>query len=139
VNRSQNSHHRSQECDSALQFPIPRHHLQALVIEYVGSLDVGRASVKPASNRRSWNPQFREEIRIACLASCLADPVVIAASGKSCLHTMSYRHLDGPVIRIGFETYSLYKSVALQLQRANSRMSWNAAVLETYLTSYLEA
>ena len=91
------------------------------------SLDVSRASVKPASNRRSWNLQFREEIRIACLANRLADPVVIAASGKSCLHTMSYRHLDGSAFRIGFETYLVYKSMALQLQRANSRMSWNAA------------
>ena len=45
---------------------------------------------------------------------------------------MSYRHLDGPVFRIGFETYLVYKSMALQLQRANSRMSWNAAVRESY-------
>jgi hypothetical protein len=44
---------------------------------------------------------------------------------------MSYRHLDGPAFRIGFETYSLYKSVALQLQRATSRMSWNSAVSKT--------
>ena len=87
---------------------------------------------------RSWNLQFREEIRIACLANRLADPVVLAASGKSCLHTMSYRHLDGPVFRIDFEMYLLYKSGALQLQRANSRMSWNAAGRRASVPSELD-
>jgi hypothetical protein len=40
---------------------------------------------------------------------------------------MSYRHLDAPGFRVADESNLLHKSEALQLQRASSRMSWNAA------------
>ena len=122
------------ERHSALQLSILGEQLQAIILEYVAGLNVDRASVKPASNRRAWNLQFREEkakpssIGIACLANRLADPVVIATSGESCLHTMSYRHLDTPISRIDAESNLLRKSEALQLQQSSSRMSWNAAV-----------
>ena len=82
--------------------------------------------MKPTSNGRVRNIQLGEEIGIL-IANRIAEPGVVAASRKSYLRTISYRHLDAPTFRIGFETSLLYKSVVLQLQRANSRMSWNAA------------
>jgi len=54
-----------------LQLQILCEQLQSIVIEYVDGLDVGRASVKPASNRRSWNLQFgkRSGSRVSQIAS----------------------------------------------------------------------
>ncbi len=49
--RGKNSDHCSQERHSALQLPILGEQLQAIILEYVGGLNVDRASVKPASNR----------------------------------------------------------------------------------------
>lgn len=57
------------------------------------------------------------------------DPVVVAASGESCLHTMTYQHLGPPIFRIAHESSLPHKSEVLQLQQPSSRMSWNAAVL----------
>jgi hypothetical protein len=64
---------------------------------------------------------------IACLTDRLANPVVVAASGESCLHGVPYRHLDRPASRIPLKSNLFHNSRALHLQQSSSRMSWNAA------------
>ena len=83
--------------------------------------------MKPTSNGRVRNIQLGKEIEIACLANRIAEPGVVAASRKSYLRTISYRHLDAPTFRVADESNLLHKSEALQLQQSSSRMSWNAA------------